>query len=723
MDSPRTRELIRLENEYARNNNVMVMFSVAEGRVIEPRALEALRFFTENAWQIPYVQRVDSIINFQYSHAQGDDLIVDDLVPEDPLSLNEQELARIEKIALNEPRLAGFLISADGKSTAVNMTFNVELHDSVALLQIQEKVDDLVERINALHPDFEVHETGFIELCLGWLNAMTFDVKYMFSSAFLLMCGALFLFYRGITITAVTMLLGIMSVVVSLGLVGYFQAKLHPPAVIGSLVILMLALADSVHIVKRTRMLLAKGWSQKEAIAESLKFNVKPVFITSLTTSIGFLSFLASGYAGLRLMGVYVAFGVMYACLLSLTFLPAIMTWLRLKPGSLKERTFNADLFAEWIFRLRWLVVVLTAPVIIISGLVITHTPLDDSPTHYISTTQPFRQDQIAIEEKLTGSIEIVIELDSGQPQGVSNPEFMAEVERFSEWLRALQEVRSVSVYTDTMKHLNQNMHGDQANWYRYPGQQDLAAQYLLLYELSLPYGLDLTNQINFDKSATRLSMTINDMTAVDMLALSKRIENWLSANTSYLEPTEPGGDTLSLGNASLESLEGMFYGALSALVVIGIILLITFRHVMPGILCTIMVISPLSVSFGIWSLQVGYFDAGATLTMSMVIGIVVDNAVHFVSKYQLATTEMGMSPRDAVRYVISNVSSALIANTLVLAAGFSILFYSAFTANAEMGILTVMSLLVGLFGTFTLLPSLLVIWGEWQNRGHYGVS
>lgn len=716
MESPRVQELIRIEGDYSTINNVMVMFSVKDGSVFRPQALRAIKDFTKGAWQITHAQRVDSITNFQFSHALGDELVVEDLVPGDPLGLAEDELTRIRSIALNEPRLLGLLVAPDGKSTAVNIKLLVDLKDSGALLEIERQVDALIEQTLALYPAFQIHETGFIEVGLGWLNAMTFDASYMFTSAFILMFATLVLFFRSVMIALATMLLGVMSITASLGLAGYFGASIHPPAMIGTLVILMLALADAVHIVKRARKLLAEGLGRREAIAASLRFNVRPVFITSLTTAIGFLSFLASEFSGIRFMGVYVAFGVMYACLLSLTYLPALLSWVSLQPGSTKKQTRNAEFYEEWIFRLRWVFVGLTVPVIVMSALVIARTPLDDSPIRYISESQEFRKDQQAFESQLTGSVEVVVELDSGQPQGVSNPRFMRDADRFSEWLRGQPNVRSVSVYTDTMKHLNRNMHGDQEASYRLPESQELAAQYLLLYELSLPYGLDLTNQINFDKSATRLSMTINDMMAVEMLAFSKAIEDWLASNAPTIIPSKPGGDTLSFTIASLESHRSMFVGALSALSVIGIVLLIAFRQLMPGIICTIMVVSPISVSFGIWSLAIGYLDAGATLAMSMVIGIVVDSAVHFVSRYQVATRELKLRPRAAVRHVLGTVSGALTTNALVLAASFSILMFSAFTANAEMGILTVMSLLVGLIGTFTLLPSLLIIWGQQQR-------
>lgn len=717
LDHPMIQELIAMEEEYSRANTILVVFRAEDGSIFTPRTLETIKNFTDAAWQLPYAQRVDSITNFQYSDADGDDLIVADLVA-NPAAATAEELAKIRDVALSEPRLLGYLVSADGKTVAVNINFNTDLDDTVAIQTIEAEVDKLIGEALAESPQLKSYKSGYIAVGLGWLHALQFDLQYLFSSAFVIVFIGLYLFFRSLSASITVLGLGVVSMVASAGVVGFAEVNLQPPNAIGFLLILILALADSIHVVKTVRRLLAEGREKKEAIIDSVTFNFVPIIITSVTTAIGFLSFLGSEFAGFRVMGVYITFGVMLACVLSLTLLPAALVYCPLKPAMARNAPVNVNGVADWVFKLRWVFIILTVPAIVASTFIIADTPLDDNVIHYMQKNQQFRKDMIVIEENLTGSIEIMIELDSGEEQGVSDPAFMREVARFTDWLRAQPEIRYVSSYTDTMKRLNQNMHGDDADAYRLPDDKELAAQYLLLYELSLPYGLDLTNQINLDKSGTRVMMTVNDIPGSDLLAVSNRIKGWLKENAPHIKTTEPGGQIMTTTIMSLDTVSSMFWAALSSLGVICLILLFTFRAVLPGVLCAIMVISPLAVTFGVWSLAVGFFDAAATIALCMVVGIVVDNAVHFIDKFQVATRDKGMSPRDAVRYTFNTVSSALITNTLVLSGAYSMLFFSAFKTNSTMGMLTVLSLMLGLIGTFTLLPSLLILRDKEEKKG-----
>jgi len=709
LDNPKVIDLIRLEQEYSRANNILVMFTTAEESVFTRETLQTLKQFTDDAWQLPHVQRVNSITNFQYSHAQEDELIVEDLVAE-PEVLTSQALENIRTVAFSEPHLLGYLLSADARSTAININFNIGLEDVEAIQSIEAEVDRLISEALQSSPQLKAYESGYVAVGLGWLHALQFDLKYLFTSALGTIFIGLWIFFRSIRASCAALSIGILSMFAAAGLVGFFGVNLQPPNAIGFLLILILALVDSIHVVKTARLLQGEGKSKSDAIAESLVMNLRPIFITSLTTAIGFLAFIGGAFAGFRVMGMYIGFGVMLACLLSLTLLPALLLYCPIKPDRSRNAALNINGLADRVVRLRWFFVALTIPAILVSGVIIFNTPLNDNVIHYMQKSQQFRKDLVVIENNLTGSIEIQIELDSGEPEGVGNPAFMKEVEAFTVWLRSQPEIRYVSSYTDTMKRLNQNMRGDDPAAYRLPEEKDLAAQYLLLYELSLPYGLDLTNQINLDKSATRVMMTVNDIPAVELVAISGKIQRWLSENAPHISASEPSGEIMTTTAMSLDTVSAMFYATLSALVVIGGILLFTFRSIVPGILCVIMIVAPLAVAFGIWSLAVGFFDAAATIALCMVVGIVVDSAVHFISKFQIATREMGMTARDAVRYVFNTVGSALVTNSLVLSGGFAILFFSAFKINATMGMLTVLSLLIGLVATFTLLPGLLVL-------------
>jgi len=172
----------------------------------------------------------------------------------------------------------------------------------------------------------------------------------------------------------------------------------------------------------------------------------------------------------------------------------------------------------------------------------IPRNEMNDVFVHYFDETVPFRIDADFMTENLTGLYIIDYSLDSGESGGISNPEYLKDVNAFADWYRKQPETMHVNTITDIMKRLNKNMHGDEQNWYKLPDERNLAAQYLLLYEMSLPYGLDLNNQINVEKSATRFTVTLQTMSTNELLALDKRASDWLENNTTHLSGKEGSG-------------------------------------------------------------------------------------------------------------------------------------------------------------------------------------
>ena len=149
----------------------------------------------------------------------------------------------------------------------------------------------------------------------------------------------------------------------------------------------------------------------------------------------------------------------------------------------------------------------------------------------FFDKTVQFRTDTDFISENLTGIYNIEYSLGAGEADGISNPEYLNKLDEFDIWFRQQKEVTHVNSFSETMKRVNKSMHGDDPDYYKVPGAKDEAAQYLLLYEMSLPYGLDLNNQINVDKSETRFTVTLKNISSNEMMALAERSENWLRDN------------------------------------------------------------------------------------------------------------------------------------------------------------------------------------------------
>ncbi|WP_455365121.1 efflux RND transporter permease subunit, partial [Kaarinaea lacus] len=284
-----------------------------------------------------------------------------------------------------------------------------------------------------------------------------------------------------------------------------------------------------------------------------------------------------------------------------------------------------------------------------------------------------------------------------------------ADVARFADWYRQQPEVIHVNTFTDIMKRLNKNMHGDDETYYREPRERNLAAQYLLLYEMSLPYGLDLNNQINIDKSATRFTVTLQTMSTNKLLALEKRADKWLTENTTTIKEAHGSGTTMMFAHIGKKNIKSMLLGTTVALVMISLLLIFALRSVKIGLVSMVPNLVPAAMGFGLWGIFVGEVGLALSVVMGMTLGIVVDDTVHFLSKYLRARREKHISPPEATVYAYHTVGMALLTTSIVLVVGFLVLALSAFKLNAGMGTLTAIVIALALIADFFFLPPLLM--------------
>lgn len=253
-------------------------------------------------------------------------------------------------------------------------------------------------------------------------------------------------------------------------------------------------------------------------------------------------------------------------------------------------------------------------------------------------------------------------------------------------------------------------MHGDDESYYKIPENREEAAQYLLLYELSLPFGLDLNNQINVDKSETRVTATIENISSKEMIAFTARAEDWLRKNTPEYMHAIGVSPTLMFSKLGFRQANSMFKGNIIALILISLVLMIALGSFKLGVLSIIPNVTPVLVGFGFWALYLGTINTGMVIVFGMTLGIIVDDTVHFMSKFLRAKREYGYDAKQAVIYAFETVGRALVTTTLVLLAGFTILSLSSFALNSYMARITTIIILSALIIDFILLPSLLIL-------------
>ena len=335
---------------------------------------------------------------------------------------------------------------------------------------------------------------------------------------------------------------------------------------------------------------------------------------------------------------------------------------------------------------------------------------LNDQWVDYFDHRIQFRGDAEFAMEHLTGLYLLDYSLKSGSEGGVSEPEYLKNLERFAQWLRLQPEVLHVYSYSDIVKRLNKNMHGDDEAWYQLPEERDLAAQYLLLYELSLPFGLDLNDRISLDKSESRVTVTIKELSTTQVRDFVQRSETWLSNHLPISQQAEATGATVMFSHISQRNIESMLLGNVIAVGLIALILMISLRSFFYGLLSMIPNLIPLMMTFGIWAYLVGKVGMGAATVSATSLGIIVDNTVHFLSKFLRARREDQATKQEAIHYAFQHVGTAIIANTFIIASGFLVLANSSFKLNVEMGQLTALAIVIALVVDFLVLPALLML-------------
>ena len=729
-DNPQLVAAEAMEDTYGETSNVFFAIAPEDRNATSALALEAALWLTERAWHIPFATRVDSLTNFQHNTADDDDIVVRDLVDDSALG-DAGERARIRAIALAEPLLAGRLIARDGGVSGINVTFALPGENQVREgARVAEVSHGLADQVRARFPGIDVRVTGLVIFNQAFMQVSLGDLKTLVPASFATMTLALLFLTGGVGSTFAIMLVVALSVMVSVGLGGWVGLPMTAPSAVAPVVVLTVAIASCVHIFSSlvhsmqrvaSRTLADQGSDgplsepgndalKRNAIVEAMRVNLQPVFLACLTTMLGFLSMNASEVPPIRHMGTFVAFGVGAAFFLSVTLLPALLSLLPMRVRATEDRRDAAmAALCEFVIRRRRVLGWGFGAVTVALVASVPSNELNDVFLHYFDESVEFRRDADFTVENLTGLYTMEYSLPSGEPGGISDPSYLSDVAAFAEWYRAQPETLHVNVITDTFRRLNRSMHGDNPAEYRLPANRELAAQYLLLYELSLPFGLDLDNQIAVDRSATRMTVAIRTLSSNEVIALDRRALRCLTDHAPNIVRPESAGGTLMFAHLGRRNIVAMLTGTTLALVGISFILVLALKSLRLGLASLVPNLVPGALGFGIWGLTVGEVGLSLSAVAAMTLGIVVDDTVHFLSKYRRARRELGCAPPDAVRIAFRTVGRALLTTSLVLIAGFTVVSLSSFELNAGMGRLTALVIALALFADFFLLPPLLM--------------
>ena len=707
---PATSLSYEIDETFIRTDNLVIAINAKNNSIFTKKTLSLIESLTEKSWTVPYSIRVDSLTNYSYVRSVDDDLLVEPFI-ENAVSLEDSFIKQREKIVEEEEIIFGSLISKDKKTTVISIIVDPPNPDAnIKLIDTVEYMLEYVDEAKSNHPELDIRVLGTPYQEYISPKMVLSEMPIVMPSMLLLILVSVFFLLRSVYAVLATILVIVLSLISTFGSVGYIGNALNQMVITIPILIITLALADCVHLFSIFFQQRAKGYSSKESMTRSLELNLQPLFLTTLTTCIGFLSFNVLDVPPLQDLGNYVSIGIAMAFIFTIFFAAPLFSFFEIKaPKSVNQQINLSRKIAKFSLKnsktLLWSVPLASLLLICLIPLNV----LDENPTQmYDEGFTSFSADTLWLDKMLGVTFPVSFKANSNNGS-VSEPEFLRKIDHFVKWLETQDEVNHVTSLAHTMKNLNRSMHGDDPEWEIIPESEELSSQYLFFYEMSLPMGLDLNSSISQDRASTKISANLDDMSGKEFLKFDKKVRAHLKENnlTEIISPA--AGFRVVFSHISMVIVNSLLFGVFFGLLLITILLGLFFRSIPFGVLSAFPNVLPIGAAFGIWALYDGQVGFMVAVGMGSTLGIIVDFTVHLLSKYDLARREMGQSPEEAVVFAFESVGFALIVMTIVISLGFLVLNLVNFMPLHDFARFSTMSFVMALIIDFLLFPNLLV--------------
>ena len=699
-----------IDDMFVPTDNLIIAVHSKEESLFNKESLKVIEELTKKSWTIPYSVRIDSLTNYSYVQSIKDDLIVEPFI-EDVEEKSTDFLVKREAIVSDEDIIYKSIISEDKKTSVVSIIIDPPGPNKEAQnTEIIDYILEFVEPIKESNKNLDIRLLGNPYMDYISPRIVKAEMPIVMPLMMLLIFFIVFLMIRSYIAVLATFVVILMSLVATFGSVGLLGNPLNQMVTTIPILIITLALADCIHLFSIYFQNRVKGISSKNSMERSLEMNIQPLFLTTISTCIGFLCLNFIEVPPLRDLGNAVAIGIGFAFIFTIFFIAPIVSFFEVKTSSkVADQTRFSTSIGSFILKNSNKLLFSVTSVACLILLCIPMNELDENPTQmYDEGFTTFSSDTLWLDEKLSVTFPVNFLATNSEGQ-VSDPEFLKILDNFSIWLSEREQVNHVTSLANNMKSLNKSMHGDDPEWKKIPDNADLSAQYLFFYEMSLPMGLDLNSSISQDRKSTKISATLKDMSANEFKDFNDEVLEYLRQNKLENLITEPSSFRVIFTYMVEAIVNSLLYGLFIGILLITLIIGLFFRSYLLPAISIFPNILPIAMGFGLWGLFVGEVGFMVAVGMGSTLGVIVDFTVHFLSKYELARKEMKKSVEESINYSFETVGFALIIMTVVLVLGFSVLNLVTFIPIQDFAKFSVICFSAGLIINFLFLPNLLV--------------
>ena len=648
----------------------------------------------------------------------------------DPLPSSDAEAQRLARRLLAQPAYRGVLVHPSKKAVLCMVMVKAATRESDVAGRVIELADD-----SGRNQGFEIHVTGRAAATYWARVLMGRDMGMLTGIALVVMIvllAGLFRSWRGVVLP-----LGVVSAAVlwSLGLMGHTGIALSHSTEVLPILLIAIGVADSIHILKAFYSQAREGGPAAEVVARAMTQLNRPVVLTSVTTSAGFLALNTSGIESIMTLGLLTAFGVMVALLFSVAFLPASLSLLQV-PQARKDKGRGrfvvlervAESYARLLCGHRAKVLALVLATVAAAGWGATRVPVEMSNLDNFPAGHRFRLDTEAVNRYFPALSTMMVVVEGGGPDAIKNPAVLRSMDRLEQFLRRRPHVGAVQSITSLLKQMHRVLHGDDPEQYRLPREieheqqpvtsdeasarvrkfevpgRQLVAQYLQLLELS-GKPQELSHLVTYDYSTARINVMVDTDRSSLLDPLSNDVRDFISREMGGVRAELTGMSEL-IRAVNRMVISGQSWSILTSLVLVWLVTAMLFSSAVLGVFATLPLFFSLFLNFGVMGIGGMALNVMTMATSSVAVGVGIDYAIHFIHRFQMERAAL-YGWREAVVRSMRTSGVAVALNALVVAAGFGVLVASSFGGVAQMGFLIALTMLTSAFGALTVLPVL----------------
>ncbi len=683
-------------SEFGGNDMGLIILEAED--IFNRETLSNIRDLTDTIRYTKGVSSVISLTNIIDIKSSEYGIEIGNLIDEYNIPDQEDEIDSLREYIYSKDMYRESLVSADGRATAIVFTLesDVEKHEISESIRAKAKGMNLPERL---------YFGGFPMMMSDLSNLIVSDISLLIPIVIAIIALVLFISFYSLSAVILPLLTAGLAVIWTMGIMSLFGYELTLISNTIPVVLLAIGSAYTIHVLNSLNNNNIKD--KREAISKSLSYVLLPVIISAITTAVGFISFIFGSYLTMiKDFGIFTAIGTTIALLLSIIFVPAIVSIFPQKKRGLNERQKKNRVslkglllegLVSFVFKHPKTVLSISGTIMLIAvgGILLINTSVNMAD--YFRKNNDTRVAEDIIREKFGGSLPIFVVFE-GDLQSPEVLRMMIKTERF------LKEQENI-VVAQSVASLIEQMNEVMGEGKMIPDKRDKVEQLWFLLQ-----GQDIMPQlVNNELTKGVIQSKLIDSETHKIKEFTKNMDRFINDNKSdNYKITLTGIPSVYLKlNESI--IESQFSSLLIAIIVVILIVSTILKSLWKGIIAITPIVITVFVLFGFMGIAGISLDIATVLIGSVALGIGIDYSVHIISGIDSHMRESN-SLEDAVKKTIIMSGNAVIINIISVSAGFSVLCFSQLVPLQNFGLLVAISMFASGFGALTTLPVILII-------------